>query len=112
MQDNVSIIVALIVIFCILSIIIWAGLLYIETCIVYLRLRRQPPRDEEEEQEDPAVREEEARRYVLFFRAACVCVANWCVCVKECGLRNSRGRVIAVIDRHSVLSVYLLARGK
>lgn len=50
MQDNIGIIVALIVVFCILSVIIWAGLLYIETCIVYLRLlRREPSRESEEE---------------------------------------------------------------
>lgn len=59
MKDNISVIVALIVVFCVLSVIVWAGLLYIETCIVYLRLRRQPPRDEEEQQEED-VREEDA----------------------------------------------------
>lgn len=40
MQGNLIVIVTIIVVFSILAVIIGAGLLYIETCIVYLRLAR------------------------------------------------------------------------
>lgn len=40
MQGNVIVVVTIIIVFTLLTVIVAAGLLYIESCIVYLRLAR------------------------------------------------------------------------